>query len=653
MDNLNETLKQGGIVLLAGLTNVSTFYKNATMPFNGIVLDNELRTFNIGFYSIFLPLSFLGNMYCIIVVVAIACHQAIRKSIPDILVGTLSCVELFSMGSFHAISVIATCNKAWIFPPSVCAVQSFCVSLYVGLEFLVQAAISLDRYIALTTPFRYQRWGTATIIRLVIGGIIAGSCILAILLKVTAQTETKLLETWYLCLSIFDHSSPISICVTLATTIIFGVSFIIIIVCNLHLVRTLCQYNSLGVTNVVREITDCVNEMPVPTVPQLDPATARKSICSYMSRKDSSMMLAPRKSKISLGPTPIYFPHRESVCLQNNVGQVNPDISSDSDDVTYNVTSHGNEGSDLNLPAINIEDGEKDQNKKTSDNNIALRVNHMDNMNEFEFQDCSIMITIEEASGDEASTHSRSRESSIPKIELIDEENNINKGGPEINHANFIVPEIVVPAMVVPDICIVPEICIEESMDNDEQATTEDTSSGKPEDVYLNPNFNNNRASDSNSLLNPQAALLPNRFPASPMHSPLKSSNSLDPSMAERRTSSRSIGSIYKYPSGHRPSHLSIAPEELQANPILYMSYIQRQVSKVVRVMEKAARKQKREVVLARVVFINAAVFVLTWLPFIVSRPDHFLIKFSLFSLSIFSYAGKTRITAINAGICQ
>ena len=125
-------------------TSATPFYQNST-PFDGIVLQDELRGFNLAFYAFFLPLSLLGNIYCISVVIVIAGHQPVRKSIPDILVGTLSCVELFSMAGCHAISVIAMLNSAWIFPPSICAVQSFSVSLYIGLEFLVQAAISLDR----------------------------------------------------------------------------------------------------------------------------------------------------------------------------------------------------------------------------------------------------------------------------------------------------------------------------------------------------------------------------------------------------------------------------------------------------------------------------------------------------------------------------
>ena len=96
------------------------------------------QTANVVFYTLLLPIGFFGNCLSVIVVTYIVKHQRTRRSIPDILLGVLAGVDLFSILFVHSLSVVALSKLKWTFPREVCIYQGFAGSTYLKLEFLVQ-----------------------------------------------------------------------------------------------------------------------------------------------------------------------------------------------------------------------------------------------------------------------------------------------------------------------------------------------------------------------------------------------------------------------------------------------------------------------------------------------------------------------------------
>ena len=108
----------------------------------------------------------------------------------------------------------------------------------------------------------------------------------------------------------------------------------------------------------------------------------------------------------------------------------------------------------------------------------------------------------------------------------------------------------------------------------------------------------------------------------SPDVSPVKSPNQVNES--QRKYKSKKPQNV-----GHANSAMQLKENEKptfrKSDSEEHMSNFQRQMRKLVRRVERKAEKQRREILLARLVLLCALVFLVTWLPFVVSILECFI----------------------------
>ena len=564
---------------------------------------------NTIYYSVFLPLGVAGNLLCIVVVGYIVRYQASRRSVPDILVGFLSAVELFSILSFHCVAVTAMAVGQWVFPQTVCTVQAISVGFYLKLEFLVQVCIYVDRYLALTKPFRYQQCSSIRLVRVVIIVIICISIVTSTLMVVTSYPGVRLLSTWYLCVYQLDNSIAPN-CVLGMAYLLFSIGFIVVIFCNLHLVRNLCRYHGLGSSNIlIQDLTGAIQtkdkDSKIPPQALLELAN-----CVVMSQRHTSSgdrMSTARSSSIRYGatlspdvdtansreksPQFLEIPHQKPRACSVNA-------TTDVENVV--IFHHLNAGKNH----ASVSEGCLLVPKKSADSNISGR------------QTCTANPGLLDKIGPFRSSCPTRHSKAIDDLPS--------------DGANGIVITVDEPSTSDPQ------------LDSTKTQSTEILRRSELEDSDLCPNIHINpprillnddlRRSQSLATLSvgtssSNSVVLARRESCrstcsvkGKRNSILSKSFSVDDGLNQCRTSGDYVTCSLECPT---TSHFVYDNHRVSIgrpnSPLVRESYVQRQVSKVLRLVSKALRRQKREIVLARIVLLNACVFVLTWLPFIVS----------------------------------
>ena len=292
---------------------------------DGPLCSTYCQTANVVFYAILLPLGVTGNLLSVIVVAYIVKHQRTRRSIPDILLGVLASVDLFSVVCVHSISVVALAQLRWTFPKEVCIYQGFAGSTYLKLEFLVQIAISLDRYLALVKPFKYHRASSLKIVRGVVIAVISISIGATILMVATADQDPVPMDTWPMCVYTWNTHSTIHLVILVATAVMFFAGLCVFIYCNCSLVLILWRYQKQKTKSVLAKLTNAVKALN---------NTDLKNIKLDSKASDIRLDIKTPEIRINL-PSPVKHPDENNEPKAHNV---TPEIGSPT---TPKIVLHG------------------------------------------------------------------------------------------------------------------------------------------------------------------------------------------------------------------------------------------------------------------------------------------------------------------------
>ena len=218
---------------------------NGSHMTNGSTHMDYSYVMNTTYYSIFLPVTLIGNALSIAVVAVIVYHKRNRRSIADLLLGALASVDLFSVFTVHAVSLICITRKDHTMTDGVAVFQGFSASVYMKLQFLIQICISLDRYLALVRPLQYNARFTSRramfVITLVLIIVATSS---STLLATTCPPNIQVVPTWPISLFQWSFRCVPHAIVACLTSVIFAIGIVAFVCCNLNLVRILWQYRS-------------------------------------------------------------------------------------------------------------------------------------------------------------------------------------------------------------------------------------------------------------------------------------------------------------------------------------------------------------------------------------------------------------------------
>ena len=258
---------------------------------------------NNTYYSIFLPVTLIGNTLSIAVVAVIVYHKRNRRSIADLLLGALAMVDLLSLLTVHTVSLVFITKEDHRLPKNVSVFQGFAASVYMKLQFLIQICISLDRYLALVRPLQYNTRFTSRRVMVIISMIlITVTSSSSILLATTCPPQIRILPTWPMSLLKWSfHCVPHAI-VAILTCVIFTVGSIVFISCNLNLVRILWQYHSQR--EQINEFSHVVNvlEKKVSQHLQASQSTLHKHRVNSILAESRSNSLRPPEVHVQATP---------------------------------------------------------------------------------------------------------------------------------------------------------------------------------------------------------------------------------------------------------------------------------------------------------------------------------------------------------------
>lgn len=216
---------------------------------------------NFFYYVILIPVGFFGNLFTVIVVSYIVRHRQTRRSIPDVCLGLLAFVDLFSVVFIHSISAAAESKNQTSLPIGVCEYQAFVVSLYLKLQFLLQILVCLDRHFALVKPLQYHKFSSFKTMKFLLLSIVLLSIGSTALTYATSFRDVELLRTWTICRFSWDFNGLAEYLVVGATMILICVGLIAFIVCNVALVTVLWHYHRQKTELVWKEISKAVSDL--------------------------------------------------------------------------------------------------------------------------------------------------------------------------------------------------------------------------------------------------------------------------------------------------------------------------------------------------------------------------------------------------------
>ena len=219
------------------------------------------ETVNFVYYLILIPVAFFGNLFTVIIVSCIVRHQRTRRSIPDVFLGLLAGVDLFSILFIHSISAAAEGKTQFLLPTSLCEYQAFVISLYLKLQFLLQIMICLDRHFALVRPLQYRKFSSLRTMKILLCCVFVVGIGTTALTYATSFRHVEVLRTWTLCRFSWKFNGITEYVVVGATMFVICLGFIVFLVCNVTLVRILWHYHQQKTTLVWKEIRNAVNDM--------------------------------------------------------------------------------------------------------------------------------------------------------------------------------------------------------------------------------------------------------------------------------------------------------------------------------------------------------------------------------------------------------
>lgn len=219
------------------------------------------RLINTVFYLALVPVATVGNILAIAVVIYIIKHHRTRRFIPDMGLGVLGSVDLFSVVCVHSLTMVAM-GQGWVtLPNEMCVFQAFSSSVYLKLQFLVQVTISLDRYFALVRPLRYHSVSSVKTMKIVLSVIFVFSVGTTALTMAFAVDDIMPLETWQFCIYEWRLRSAGDYALVSIFGFLFFLGFVSFIGSNVSLVRILWRYHARRGDSVLREISHAVDVM--------------------------------------------------------------------------------------------------------------------------------------------------------------------------------------------------------------------------------------------------------------------------------------------------------------------------------------------------------------------------------------------------------
>ncbi len=573
--------------------NVSSMY--TTTPTANLSIDvmaedtdsyrEYRRVANIAFYSIFIPIGVIGNTLSAIVVSYIVRHQNDKRCIPDILLGFLAFVDLFSILCVHSLSIVALIKGEWVFPKEVCVYQSFAVTTYLKLEFLVQVTISLDRYLALVKPLRYHSIGSLKTIKIAIFLVLLISTAISAITVGALPSSVFQLKTWHLCIYNWHTGFVPHIILLVISCTLFVIGICMFIYCNITLVRILWTYQAQRAHSfLIKEITDAVNVMEKKDLPSI-----RKKSSSSKSEKGQDGKRPSSTPSIRIR-TPANL-SQVSNCIST------PALLSNSQDKSQ---SHSikSAGRFTKLSASNVHDN-SDQEDSATDSHE---------------HDDSLVVTQTTHAGD--SPKMKDKENMVENLQVIV---NIEEptSSPEMagtpdsechlinGHSDRSLNEINRPCTLQ-----IPGMEAKLTVNhNQHKLSNGSLKSGSEGNTVIDNNSSNMlhtpecTSGGTKKRVSINLTLTPERFDESLGFRDMEVSRVLTP-----------ITIPLPNLTGARPNN-GIGSEVGDQQINNFQTYARKLLKKV----EKKAERQRREIILAQLVILCATIFIATWMPFIVS----------------------------------
>ena len=196
---------------------------------------------NIIYYSFLFPVAILGNIFTLSAVFMVL---KIKKSIPNILIGSLAFADLTSVFTCHLIAVISMSNQQSVGGDNLCRFQSVMGFTYFKLGFFSKTCISIDRLIALKYPLKYRSIVTRKRVIWIIVIFTVFSIGTSSLTWILDPEHIFKLETWYMCTNDFSEFTIYKLLVVIGEGTVFLGGVVIFFIGNITVIKVMLDLGS-------------------------------------------------------------------------------------------------------------------------------------------------------------------------------------------------------------------------------------------------------------------------------------------------------------------------------------------------------------------------------------------------------------------------
>ncbi|XP_070559580.1 octopamine receptor beta-2R-like isoform X2 [Ptychodera flava] len=195
---------------------------------------------NVIYYIIVVPLAVIGNSLSVACAATIVRH---RKSIPDLLIGTLATSDLLMTITVHSFSIVSLAAGRWVGAETTCDAQYSLSWMFWKFAFFNIQTQTIDRYLAINKPLYYRSNVTIRKILYCLFVFTTFSLLTSTFTAIYNSDQLGLKHGWFICLDYHANKEDLYFILVFALNSgIFALGVGVFIFCNVAVSLTLCRF---------------------------------------------------------------------------------------------------------------------------------------------------------------------------------------------------------------------------------------------------------------------------------------------------------------------------------------------------------------------------------------------------------------------------